>query len=125
MAGRPRTPAKILELRGAFAKNPQRRREDIEGNGPFDPHPPAHLPQELVGCWHQIVSQINPVILTGSDVLSLETMARLLLQIRMTGDLAAIREFRMWCDRYGMNATARAKIPAQKKGDASNPFANV
>lgn len=125
MAGRPRTPAKILELRGSWKAHPERRREDIEGNGPFDPHPPANLPQELAGCWRDVVRQINPQILTGSDATSVETMARLLLQIRMTSDVVAIREYRMWCDRYGMTATGRAKIPAQKAGDSGNPFAKV
>lgn len=123
--GRPRTPAKILELRGSWKKHPERRREDLEGNGSFDPHPPAHLPQELVGCWREIVAQIPPQILSGSDVTSIETMCRLLLQIRMTSDIGAIREYRMWCDRYGMTAVGRTKIPPVEKGPAGNPFANV
>lgn len=125
MAGRPRTPAKILELRGAFKKDPQRWREDLQGVGPFDPHPPANLPQEICGCWREIVKQIVPEILTASDVTSIETMARLLLQIRMTSDLGAIREFRQWCNQYGMTAVGRTKIPPVEKDPGGNPFARV
>ncbi len=98
---------------------------DLEGNGPFDPHPPAYLPQELAGCWREVVGQIPPQILTGSDVTSIETMARLLLQIRMTSDIAAIREYRMWADRYGMTAVGRTKIPPVSKDAGGNPYANV
>ncbi len=40
----------------------------------------------------EIVEQINPIVLTGSDYLSIETMAKLLLQFRLSGDIAyAIR----------------------------------
>jgi len=124
MAGRPRTPSNILELRGAFKKNPQRARTDLEGVGPFDPTPPPDLPQELVRTWHEIVKQINPVVLTASDYSSIELMARLLLQARMTGDPGIIRELRQWFAQYGMTAVGRTKIPASKPR-SDNPFENL
>lgn len=125
MAGRPRTPAKILELRGSFRANPSRRRKDVEGVGAFDPHPPANLPQELCGCWREIVAQIPPEILSGSDATSVEQMARLLLQARMTSDLGAIRELRQWFGQYGLTAAGRAKIGTPAKAPAGNPFLNT
>lgn len=76
---RPRTPSNILELRGAFKNHPERRRKDLDGAGPFDPHPPATLPQELVSAWNEVVQQVNPAVLTASDSTSVEIMARLLL----------------------------------------------
>lgn len=123
---RPRQPAKILALNGAFKHNPQRAREDLEAVGPFDPNPPAALPQELVRSWREIVSQINPIILTASDQSSIELMARLLLQVRMTGDINNIRELRQWFGHFGMTPAGRAKLgtPVQKDR-GGNPFAQV
>lgn len=122
---RPRTPSNILELRGAFKNHPERRRKDLEGVGPFDPHPPASLPQELVGCWQEVVKQINPAVLTASDVTSVEVMARLLLMIRMRGEMEAVRELRQWFGQYGLTAVGRAKLAAPKKEAGGNPFADA
>src|SRR5688572_10347522 len=122
---RPRTPADILEFRGSFDKNPQRRREDLPGVGAFNPLPPKHLAQELVPAWTEIVAQINPVCLTGSDYLSIETMARLLVQFRMCGDKSIATELRQWFAQYGLTAVGRTKIAPPKKGGSGNKFADV
>lgn len=123
---RPRQSAKILELNGAFKHNPNRAREDLEGAGPFDDQPPAHLPQELVPSWREIVSQINPIILTASDRSAIELMARLLLQVRLTGDIENIRELRQWFGQYGMTAAGRAKLGTPKrKPSGGNQFADL
>lgn len=122
---RPRLPSNVLELKGSFAKNPQRRREDLDGTGPFDPNPPAHLQQELVRTWREIVSQINPVVLTASDGSSIELMARLMLQVRLTGDIENIRELRQWFGQYGMTAAGRAKLGSPVKKKTTNPYADA
>lgn len=119
---RPRTPAKILELRGAFKRNPDRKREDLEGIGSFDPSPPTNLQQELVPAWREIVSQINPVVLTGSDYLSIETMARLLWQYRLTSQSSVAAELRQWFAQYGLTAAGRAKLGAAPKKSGGNKF---
>ena len=121
---RPRTPSNILELRGSFKTHPERRRKDLEGVGAFDPQPPGHLPQELVPSWHEIVKQINPCVLTASDQSSVEIMARLMLQIRLTNDMECVREMRQWFGQYGLTAVGRAKLGTPKKdAGGSNPFA--
>ncbi len=121
---RPRTPAKILELRGAFKANPQRRREPVEALE-FDGNPPAHLPPELTRAWRYIVEQVPPGVLTASDASAVEIMARLQAQVWMSGDLDAIKELRLWFGQYGLTAAAREKIGAKKPPKAANPFADV
>lgn len=124
MAGRPRTPSNVLELRGAFKKDPQRARTDLEGVGEFVSNPPTDLPQELVPAWRHIVSQINPIVLTASDYSSIELMARLWLQARLTGDVQIIKELRQWFAQYGMTAVGRTKI-AGVKSPGKNKFGDL
>ena len=121
---RPRTPSNVLELRGAFKRNPQRRREAVAPAGEFDPTPPAHLPQGLVPAWHHVVKQIPPGVLTSSDYSSVEVMACLQARVWLTGELDYIKELRMWFGQYGLTGAAREKIAAKKK-PAGSPFADV
>jgi hypothetical protein len=125
MAGRPRTPAKILELKGAWRKDPQRRREPVQGAGAFDSQPPSHLPQECVRAWHHIVAQVPPGVLTASDATSIEIMARLQASIWMSGDRDDIKELFRWLGQYGLTAAAREKIAAKKPEGSGNPFADL
>lgn len=122
---RPRTPSNILEMKGAFRKDPQRRRQDLDGVGTFNPMPPSDLPQELVSSWQHVVKQINPAVLTASDYSSIECMARLTLQMRLTGDVAVIRELRQWYAQYGMTAVGRTKIANPKGLGSGNTFRDV
>lgn len=123
MAGRPRTPAKILELKGAWKKDPQRRRSSVGGSGEFNRQPPSYMPQECVRAWNFIVEQVPPGVLTASDYASVEIMARLQSQIWMTGSLDSIKELRQWFGQYGMTASAREKIAAKGVEQTGNPFA--
>lgn len=75
---RPREPAAILELRGAFRANPQRRRQDAEGAGAFQPDPPAHLPQDIVPAWTYVVARVPKIALSSSDEVLVEEAAALL-----------------------------------------------
>lgn len=125
MAGRPRTPAKILELKGAWKKDPQRRREAPKGAGEFNPQPPAHLPQELVRAWNYVVEQIPPGVLTGSDYSSIEIMARLQASVWMGGSLDVVKELRQWWGQYGLTGAAREKLSAKAPKSRGNPFADV
>lgn len=120
MAGRPRTPAKILELRGAFRRNPQRRRTDADGAGPFCTDPPAHMPQAVVPAWRFLVARLPKVALSSSDELAVEIAATLTAQA-WAGNHAVIPELRQWLAKLGMTPTDRGKLPGSAPSDA-NPF---
>jgi hypothetical protein len=125
MAGRPRTPSNVLELKGAWKKDPQRRREPVAAAGAFNRQPPAHLPQECVRAWHWLVEQIPPGVLTASDHASMEAMARVQAQFWLTGQLDYVKELRQWFGQYGLTAAAREKIAAKKPDGSGNPFADL
>jgi phage terminase small subunit len=122
---RPRTPATILNLRGAFDKDPQRKREDAEGAGPFETDPPTHLAQEVVPAWRYIVSRLPKVALSSSDEIAVEMAARLLAWYWLTGSLDHAKELRQWLAQLGMTPAARTKIPPAKPGEKGNRFAGL
>jgi hypothetical protein len=122
---RPRKPAAILAFTGAFKKDPQREREDLDGVGKFDTTPPQDLPQPLVPYWRKVVRQINPIVLTASDVSSVETMARLLAQFELTSDKSIATELRQWFSQYGMTAVGRTKLAPPRKKGGGNAFADT
>lgn len=123
MAGRPRTPAKILELKGAFKKDPQRKRVDAEGAGPFGEEPPAHLPQDVVRAWRYLVDRLPKVALSSSDELAVEVAARLTAQF-WAGNIMVAAELRQWLGKLGMTPADRAKLPGSAP-PSDNPFAKL
>jgi phage terminase small subunit len=121
---RPRTPSNVLELRGAFKKDPQRKREDHPGVGEFSKAPPAHLPQGVVHAWHEVVKRVPLEAMSGSDELAVEITASLLATWWLNKDMDTLKELRQWFAQLGLTPVARTKIPAPKKGGGGNPFAD-
>jgi hypothetical protein len=130
---RPRTPSNILELRGAFKANPQRRRKDAEGAGPFNFHPPHDLPPECVPTWHEIVSRLPKVAISSSDEFAAEMAARALYAVRslgvngpMTAQWSKLQDtLSKWLGKLGMTPQDRTRIPAQIPADSQNTYADV
>lgn len=123
--GRPRTPSNVLELRGAFNKNPQRKREDMPGVGTFNREPPQHLPQNCVQAWNEVVKRIPPDALTQTDELAVEICATLMATWWLTKDIDVLKEIRQWFAQLGMTPVARTKMPAPPKQNSGNPFADL
>src|ERR1700712_1529183 len=79
---RPRKPTALLELVGAFDKNPARRRDrapEPAGIGNVG-DPPSRLTLEQRRAWREIVTNAIPGVIGRSDRLALESFARLLAQ---------------------------------------------
>lgn len=121
---RPRKPTKLLDAKGAFKKDPQRKRTDPETTGPLGEPPDYMLPDEKER-WEEI-GRIAPLgVLTVADRPLIETAARLWAYCRRTPmeDLptSKIDKLHTLLGRCGMSPADRAKIsvPEQKK---KNPF---
>jgi hypothetical protein len=109
---RPRTPSSVLELRGAYKKDPQRRRENepmpTEGVGTF-----TERPTSLPEIWDEVVSQLVPGVLTVSDRLALELVCRLLAEIRLHPAEISVGKVTTLCNllgRFGMTPSDRSKV---------------
>ena len=129
--GRPRTPAKILELKGAFKKNPQRRRSEAEGAAPFDRDPPGHLTGAEQAAWRKLMERLPVAALYNTDEIGIAQMARIMAALEplhpSSPDFVRLdNAFRAWAVQFGYTLQARTKIPGpEKPGDGGNPFASV
>ncbi len=75
--GRPRTSAKILELRGAYKKNPQRRRYEALRSPPICTDPDPTWSPAMCEAWRCIVDSAPEGILRESDFYAVRTAAQL------------------------------------------------
>ena len=119
--GRPRTPSNVLDLRGSFRKNPNRRRKDAQGDKPFEKGPPAHLPQGAVPAWHYVVERLPVVALYNCDEIAVEMAARQLAACWLTGDLEILKELRQWLAKLGMFPVDRAKLSPKEPEAPKDP----
>lgn len=122
MAGRPRKPTSLLEISGAFKKDPQRgaaRSLEIKPTGAIGP-PPAHWEQPgsypkgaLAAIWNEFVAEALPGVLGNSDRKQLEIVCVLTFEARRTGSknqFRAMAELRQHLAKLGMNPTDRSRV---------------
>lgn len=108
---RPRTPTKVLELRGAFKVHPGRRRPDEPRPTGELGDPPVHLSEAALTAWNEIVAMAPPGVLTNSDRMAVEIAACLMAQFR-AGDLlpAGVGHLRGILGRMGLTPADRAGL---------------
>lgn len=127
---RPRTATNILELKGAFAKNPNRKaaREDEPvpnaGIGPA----PEYLAEDERSAWDYIVGTVPAGVLGDCDRSHLEIAARLFAYSRRVSveDWSAMKIARLdsMLGRMGLNPAERSKVKADK-APPKNAFLNL
>jgi phage terminase small subunit len=134
---RPRQPAQILELRGAYKAHPERRRQDAEGAGEFNREPPEHLRPDVARAWRYVVSRLPLIALTSSDEVCVEQAARVLSNLwameQRMGDLCgSLSEFKAlndalarWLGLLGMTPASRANFAAAPRERKPNGFAKL
>lgn len=112
-------PSKILELTGAFKKDPQRKNhQEPEGKGEFNKDPPAHLTNSQKTHWHEIIGLVPDGVLTGSDVLQVEIVVGLLDMYREEKGrvhVSVIQRLTSEMGKLGLDPAARAKLQIDKK----------
>lgn len=124
---RARTPTNVLELSGAFKKNPKRGRERAD-----EPEPKAGIgpAPEWLGdaerkAWDYIVGCVMPGVLGDSDRVYLEVAAELLALKRAVGvmemESAKLNRLEMMLGKLGMNPADRSRVKG-KPVEKSNPF---
>ena len=118
---RPATATAILQLRGAFKKDPQRRRpNEPEVTAPFVFDPPAHLSESSADCWREIAGIAPAGVLTAADVLVVEMLADLLADYRREPSAMApvkLGHMRQMLRSLGLDPSGRASLVVPKKPD--------
>lgn len=119
---RPRKPTADLELRGAFRKNPQRRRKDPETAGPLG-EPPAGWAPELKAVWYELAENAPLQVLRVRDRWLVELACRLKYQERTDPDMSSAKlALLLNClSRMGMTPSDASKVHAPKEKQES-PF---
>jgi len=121
---KPRTPSAVLEARGAFAHNPDRKREDFQ-SGVFDNSAPDYFSPGQVVVWDEIVSLLPPSVLQATDRMAVELTARLIARFRSQDDadvsMAQVAQIRTALASLGMTPADRSRVAAVKT-PVVNPF---
>lgn len=115
---RPRTASKILELKGAFKKHPDRKRtSEPVPNGEIDKTPPRHLTPGQKKCWREIVGIVPAGVLSDADKIHVEVVACLLAEYRAEKGLmttARITRLTSEMGKLGLNPSARAGLSVER-----------
>jgi len=125
---RPRTAMEILEARGAFAKNPQRRRPpEPKPTNALRKRPPAHLNDKQRQAWRRIVRIAPPGVLTNADEIMLELTSCLLAEFMVDpGAMATPRIARLerQLGKLGLSPQDRInlELPEPKKPGKFDDF---
>ena len=108
---RPRTPSNVLELKGAFDKNPQRRREDPKVE-PGLGDPPGYFDDEERAIWSEIAATAPEGVLARSDRLCVEMLIPLIVRLRNREPMkAAERAFMLsTLTRIGCTPADRSRV---------------
>lgn len=86
-----RKPSALLELNGAYRKNPARRRQEPPSAGPLGP-PPERMSPEARAYWIELESMAPPGVLQRSDRWAVEVISRLVEKANRVVDPAVILE---------------------------------
>lgn len=123
---RSRTPTAILDARGAFDKNPNRRRDgEPECRDPLG-SVPEHFDELQRAAWNQLASECALGVLTRADTVAMEQAAILLAQMRADPNGLSVDRHRLlahFLGRFGMTPSDRAKLSIPKAKDDANPYA--
>ena len=124
---KPRTPSAVLEARGAFDKDPGRRRDDFEA-GEFDAKPPTYFKANQKAVWNEIVNALPASVLQATDRMAVELAARLIAQFRKLDEAdvtsAMVAQIRTALAVLGMTPADRSRVSV-KKETPGNPFADM
>lgn len=118
---RPRKPTGVLELTGAFRKNPQRKRArscEPVPSGVIGSHP-QHFDANLAAIWYEVIAMIPAGVLTGADRILVELTCTLISGLRLStsqkGDKALLKNC---LASLGMTPAERSKISIPKQTEA-------
>jgi len=108
---RPRKPTAVLELAGAFEKDPQRRRPDEpKPNGPLG-EPPSTFDENLTAIWRELEGIVPANVLATSDRWLVELACRTMQKVRKDMAMASERNLLLSClSRMGLTPSDRSKI---------------
>ena len=132
-----RLPTAVLDAKGAFIKDPQRKRPNEPRTDKPLGGPPARLSDDLKRIWKQLQKEAIPGVLMHSDRTAFELLVKLTLKMQNDelSNVAQMNLLRDMCARFAMTPSDRAKVQVStppkssldrfRKPPASKPLGNV
>ena len=117
---RPRTATAILEARGAFKHDPQRKRVDPRPAGQLRETPPRHLTPEQQMAWQWIVDTAPKGVLYQSDEIMLMMASCLLAEYKCDPDgmtTSRIARLETQLGKFGLSPSDRARLGVSPDDD--------
>lgn len=117
--GRPRTPTAILDAKGAFLRNPERKQERAGEPTPVGELglAPRRLSKALRALWREISAQLLPGVACAADRSAFEMLVQLENE-RRTNPLMKAADKRLLLTLYGkfgMSPSDRSKVSGAQK----------
>lgn len=78
---RHRTPSNILELKGAYKRNPERRNHDEPEATPFVDKPPAYFDAQHIRAWNDVIDRVPAGVLKNADYYLVVLAAAIVVEI--------------------------------------------
>jgi hypothetical protein len=127
--GRPRTPTQILENRGSFIHNPDRREEranEPSPNGEIRKSPPASLDKDQRKVWFEFIKKVPAGVLGDCDEYWLAMAVRLEWKERSGKITISERtQYMNLLGKLGMNPSERSKVSARPVSKAEDDWADL
>jgi len=121
---RPPMPSYLLEGRGAFKKNPNRKRVDAVDDRALG-DPPEHLNEAERAAWIELAGNALPDTLGRADRTTLELTVSLLLKLRSGAAMASeLSLLATQLAKLGMSPADRSRVVAIPK-PKPNDFADL
>ena len=120
--GRPRTPTNVLDKRGAFEKDPQRKRSAEPKPTADIGDPPKSFDRKHKATWKELMGIIPPGVLFNSDRWSVEALVCLMVEFRRDPtrfSAAQYARLENLLGKMGMTPSDRSKVVVkqEKKAD--------
>lgn len=105
-------PTVVLEMTGAYDKNPARRRTNEPNTGRGVGKAPDHLTDEAKKVWDEIVSNCAPGVFQSSDRIMLEALSTMMVDFRANPDFGGRKYTALVAllGHCGMTPSHRSKI---------------
>lgn len=124
MAGRPRTPSNVLELRGAFKQNPSRgraRESEPEGQAVDlrDEPVPWHFDELERLVWEELVEEAHAGVMTRGDLKMFVVFVKLLTEATYYPlNPKVIAQLKGYAAMFGMTPADRSRVQVLAGGKA-------
>jgi len=117
--GRPKTPSKVLAMRGSYKAHPERRPKGEPQGDEWDNKQPPGLTVAEKKIWKELVAMSPPGVLQVGDRWSVELLVRLMTRYRKAKGLlhqAEMNQLIRCLTEFGMSPASRAKVVVKDKG---------